>query len=75
MKTTENNVLKVKFCVMCFLQAPYLPWVLLGFSVLLGNAIYVDMMGIAVGHMYYFIEDVFPNQRGGFKLLKTPYIL
>lgn len=53
-------------------QAPYLPWVLLGFSLLLGNAVYVDLMGIAVGHIYYFMEDVFPNQRGGFKILKTP---
>nr|CAD7577971.1 unnamed protein product [Timema californicum] len=56
-------------------QAPYLPWVLLGFSVLLGNAIWVDLIGMAVGHIYYFIEDVFPNQRGGFKLLHTPQIL
>jgi hypothetical protein len=26
-------------------QAPYLPWVLLGFSLLLGNSIMVDLMG------------------------------
>ncbi|KAJ8929183.1 hypothetical protein NQ314_018154 [Rhamnusium bicolor] len=32
-------------------------------------------MGIAVGHIYYFLEDVFPNQRGGFKILKTPSLL
>lgn len=32
-------------------------------------------MGIAVGHIYYFLEDVFPNQRGGFKILKTPPLL
>ncbi|KAK6625142.1 hypothetical protein RUM43_005433 [Polyplax serrata] len=55
--------------------APYLPWVLLGFSVLVGNVFWVDVMGMVVGHMYYFIEDVFPNQRGGFKLLTTPQIL
>jgi hypothetical protein len=58
-----------------YFQAPYLPWVLLGFSVLLGNAIWVDLMGMAVGHTYYFVEDVFPNQRGGFRLLTTPQIL
>ncbi|XP_043465833.1 derlin-2 [Leptopilina heterotoma] len=56
-------------------QAPYLPWVLLGFSVLLGNAIWVDLIGIAVGHIYYFTEDVFPRLRGGFRILKTPQIL
>ncbi|XP_015123371.1 derlin-2 [Diachasma alloeum] len=56
-------------------NAPLLPWVLLGFSVLLGNVIWVDLIGMAVGHMYYFAEDVFPNQRGGFRILKTPRIL
>ena len=28
--------------------------------------------GIGVGHMYYFLEDVFPNSPGGFKILRTP---
>lgn len=71
----RNPFVRMNFFGLLNFQAPYLPWVLLGFSVLLGNAIYVDIMGIAVGHMYYFIEDVFPNQRGGFKLLKTPIFL
>ena len=53
-------------------QAPYLPWVLLAFSLLLGNSVEVDMMGIVVGHAYFFLEDVFPNQPGGFRLLKIP---
>uniref|UniRef100_A0A182WZ63 Derlin n=1 Tax=Anopheles quadriannulatus TaxID=34691 RepID=A0A182WZ63_ANOQN len=64
--------------VMMFLfggTAPYLPWVLLGFSVLIGNTIWVDLIGIVVGHTYYFLEDVLPNQPGGLKLLKTPRIL
>lgn len=52
-----------------------MPWVLLGFSLLLGNAVYVDLTGIAVGHIYFFMEDVFPNQQGGFKILKTPTFL
>lgn len=58
-----------------FIQAPFLPWVLLGFSVLLGNTVWVDLMGMAVGHLYYFLEDVLPTQRGGFKVLKTPQLL
>lgn len=35
----------------------------------------VDLMGMAVGHIYYFLEDVFPKQRGGFRILKTPLFL
>lgn len=58
-----------------FFQAPYLPWVLLGFSVLLGNAISVDLVGMAIGHIYFFMEDVLPRQNGGQKILKTPKFL
>lgn len=56
-------------------QAPYLPYVLLAFSVILGNAIYIDLVGIGAGHVYWFLEDVFPNQPNGRKLLKTPQFL
>jgi Derlin-2/3 len=28
-----------------------------------------------VGHVYYFLEDVFPNQPCGFKILRTIWIL
>ena len=56
-------------------QAPYLPYVLLAFSVILGNAIYIDIVGIGAGHVYWFLEDVFPNQPNGRKLLKTPQFL
>ena len=34
-----------------------------------------SLSGIAVGHLYYFLEDVFPNQPNGFRLLKTPFFL
>lgn len=71
----RNPFIRMNFFGLLNFQAPYLPWVLLGFSVILGNTIWVDLMGMAVGHIYYFLEDVFPNQRGGCKLLKTPQIL
>jgi Derlin-2/3 len=40
-----------------------------------GNAIYIDLIGIGAGHLYFFLEDVFPNQPNGRKLLKTPQFL
>jgi hypothetical protein len=41
--------------------APYLPWVMLGFSLFLGNgAVVIDMIGIVVGHFYFYLEDVYP---------------
>ncbi|KAK6052225.1 hypothetical protein COOONC_10269 [Cooperia oncophora] len=59
------------FGVLSF-TAPYLPWVLLLFSLLLGNNAIVDFMGIACGHFYFFLEDVFPHQQHGMRLLVTP---
>lgn len=58
-----------------FFQAPYLPWVLLIFSVLLGNTVIVDFLGMGVGHLYFYLEDVFPNLQGGFRILRTPNFL
>ena len=51
--------------------APYLPWVLLAFSLVLGNSPVVDLMGIAAGHVYYFLEDVYPRMTNR-RPLKTP---
>ncbi|GIY68292.1 derlin-2 [Caerostris darwini] len=68
----RNPYVRMNFFGLLNFQAPYLPWVLLAFSLLLGNSVIVDLMGIAVGHVYYFLEDVCPNQPGGMRLLKTP---
>jgi Derlin-2/3 len=56
-------------------QAPHVPWVMLGLSALFGSSIMYDLLGIAVGHLYYFLNDVFPTLPGGFPLLITPSFL
>ena len=61
-------------------RAPYLPWVMLGFSVLIGNAITMDLIGIAVGHVYYFLEFVYPvmaEVRGWRikRIMEPPFVL
>ncbi|KAK3595710.1 hypothetical protein CHS0354_025332 [Potamilus streckersoni] len=71
----RNPYVRMNFFGLLNFQAPYLPWVLLAFSLLLGNSVIVDLMGIAIGHIYYFLEDVFPLQEGGFRILRTPRIL
>ncbi|XP_051509393.1 derlin-2-like [Myxocyprinus asiaticus] len=70
----RNPYIHMNFFGLLNFQAPFLPWVLMGFSLLLGNSIVIDLLGIGVGHIYYFLEDVFPNQPGGRKLLATPGI-
>lgn len=71
----RNPYVRMNFFGLLNFQAPYLPWVLFAFSLLLGNSVIVDLMGIIVGHIYYFLEDVFPRQQGGFRILKTPRFL
>jgi len=71
----RNPFVRMNFFGLLTFNAPYLPYVLLGFSLLLGNSVSVDLLGMAVGHTYYYLEDIFPNQPGGFKILKTPQIL
>ncbi|XP_041749843.1 derlin-2 isoform X1 [Coregonus clupeaformis] len=71
----RNPNVRMNFFGLLNFQAPFLPWVLMGFSLLLGNSIIVDLLGIAVGHVYFFLEDVFPNQPGGGRWLKTPFFL
>ncbi|XP_034397610.1 derlin-2-like [Cyclopterus lumpus] len=71
----RHPLVRVNFFGLLNFRAPLLPWVLAGFSLLLGNSVAVDLLGISVGHMYYFLEDVFPNQPGGRKLLTTPELL
>jgi len=57
----RNEEVKMSFLGFFQFNAPYLPWVMLTFSVLLGNAITMDLIGIAVGHLYYFLEYVYPK--------------
>nr|ABM55620.1 putative Der1-like domain family, member 2 [Maconellicoccus hirsutus] len=71
----RNPYLRMNFFGLLNFQAPYLPWVLLIFSVLLGNTVIVDFLGMGVGHLYFYLEDVFPNLQGGFRVLRTPNFL
>ncbi|EYC32045.1 hypothetical protein Y032_0003g1370 [Ancylostoma ceylanicum] len=68
----RNPHIQMNFFGVLSFTAPYLPWVLLLFSLLLGNNAIVDFMGIACGHFYFFLEDVFPYQQHGMRLLVTP---
>lgn len=49
--------------------------VALGCGGRVASAVCSSPTGIAVGHIYYFLEDVFPNQPGGKRLLLTPNFL
>ena len=42
-------------------KAAYLPWVLLGFSLMFGQTVVVNLLGLGVGHLYFFLVDVWPS--------------
>eukprot|EP01134_Creolimax_fragrantissima_P003347 CFRG3347T1 len=67
----RNLHARMSFLGIFTFTAPYLPWVLLGFSLMLGHSPVIDLMGMAVGHVYYYLEDFYPALSGR-RLLKTP---
>jgi Derlin-2/3 len=56
----RNPSVRMSFLLLFNFTAPYLPWVMLSFSALLGNPITIDVVGICVGHCYYYLEYVYP---------------
>ena len=44
-----------------------MPYVITAFQFAMGGHILNDILGIACGHVYYYLEDVFPNVEGGFR--------
>mmetsp|Transcript_4263 Transcript_4263/g.7643 ORF Transcript_4263/g.7643 Transcript_4263/m.7643 type:complete len:238 (-) Transcript_4263:1687-2400(-) len=56
----RNTDVRMSFLGVFTFNAPYLPWVMLTFSVLLGNPVTMDVIGIMVGHTYYFLEYIYP---------------
>lgn len=49
----------------------YLPWAMLALNVIFGSPLLPDLMGIIVGHLYYFLTELHPRT-GGRNILKTP---
>ncbi|TPX68581.1 hypothetical protein SpCBS45565_g03041 [Spizellomyces sp. 'palustris'] len=74
----RNAFIRMNFLGIFTFTAPYLPWVLLGFTILLNNQWPAgDLMGLAVGHVYYFLDDVYPRMEisDGRRLLRAPEFL
>ena len=54
-----------------FLQAFYLPWVMLLLDMIFGSSLKPGLLGIMVGHLYYFFSVLHPLATGK-NYLKTP---
>lgn len=55
-------------------KSRYLPWAMAGFSLIAGGNPIDDLIGIFVGHIYYFVMDKYPADTGR-TLIKTPKFL
>ena len=49
----------------------YIPWFYAAINLLMGNSVTPILIGIAVGHIYYYVIEVLPSTNG-VDLLKTP---
>jgi Derlin-2/3 len=69
----RNPETRLSFLGLLVFTAPYLPWVLMGFSLLLHGTVPKDeIMGVVIGHVYYFFTDVYPPTHGGSRPLDPP---
>lgn len=56
-------------------KAMYLPWVLLLFNFILSSGSMFSLVGIIIGHLYFFLKFQYPQELGGPALLETPSFL
>ncbi|EON66525.1 hypothetical protein W97_05770 [Coniosporium apollinis CBS 100218] len=69
----RNPDTRLSFLGMFVFRAPYLPFVLMAFSILLHNHIPKDeICGVVVGHVWWYFNDVFPRIYNGRKPLDPP---
>ncbi|KAF6024998.1 DERL1 [Bugula neritina] len=53
-------------------KAMYLPWVLLAFNLIIRGGGFSELLGILVGHLYFFLMFKYPQDFGGRTLIGTP---
>ena len=69
----RNPDTRLSFIGLLSFTAPYLPWVLMGFSLVLHGTIPKDeIMGVVIGHVWYFFSDVYPPLHNGSRPLDPP---
>ena len=71
----KNPNVHVSLMFILNFQAKYLPWVLLGLYTFFEGSIPVtEVIGITVGHVYYYLEDIVPKLTGK-RVLRAPVFL
>jgi Derlin-2/3 len=69
----RNPDARLSFLGLLVFTAPWLPLVLMGFSLVLHGTIPKDeIMGVLIGHVWYFFNDVYPPLHNGSQPLGPP---
>ncbi|KAL4976154.1 Der1-like family-domain-containing protein [Aspergillus desertorum] len=69
----RNPETRLSFLGILVFTAPYLPWVLMAFSLVVHGVIPKDeICGVVVGHVWYFFNDVYPSLHGGHRPFDPP---
>merc|ERR1719334_182480 len=67
-----NKDTSVRFFFGVTLKAQYLPWVLCLFNMIVKGGGMMELIGIFVGHVYFFLKFRYAQDFGGPDVLKTP---
>ena len=70
-----SSDMQVRFFFGIQLQAQYLPWVLCLFNMIVKGGGMIELIGIFVGHVYYFLKFRYAQDFGGPDILKTPQVI
>lgn len=57
----RNPSVRMSFIGVFTFTANYLPLFLMMFSLMLGNNILIDVIGVVIGHIYFFLDDIYPE--------------
>lgn len=69
----RNPDTRLSFLGLLVFSAPYLPWVLMAFSLFMHGSVPRDeILGIVIGHIWYFFTDVYPPLHNGSRPLDPP---
>ena len=71
----RNRNARIGLWGLIVVSASYFPLILTIITMLFGGNPLSDLIGIAVGHVYYYFEDVYPVLNNSHHIIKTPSFL
>lgn len=70
-----NKEVIVNFWFGTSFKAMFLPWVLFAFNFIINGRGMLDIIGIIIGHLFFFLSYQYPIEFNGASFLKTPSFL